>query len=175
MTIYDAIDGLIVNLLANRAAINANAHLAASGYQVLDAAGIAAGDTSPYRYIKVGDREALPDGLTLCYVPATESKLRFLGGDICEYEYTVQVIAYLQGAKDPAKAEQARRGIAEALRLHVNAVSRRNIATAAGTVYNSRMGAARFGEMWKMGGDKYARLVPAAMLTWTGLVYVVET
>jgi hypothetical protein len=177
MTIYDALEALAAMVVAAKNTINANVHLIASGVLVSDAAEVNTSLSDPYRWLKIGDRDVVEDGLTICFIPIQDPPgMRMTGGRVDRNLYG-QIAAYVQGGsgsrpmKDPLKREQAKRGVVEEFRKLFNGIPDRTLdCGAAGLVYNSYLGAARYGTLMKNGVE-----VNLVAIDWTGTISVDET
>ncbi len=174
MNAGDAVDALIGILVANQ--VDVNTKLANSGYQVRLDAGAAGRDSSPYRYIKRGDRVKLPDGLTLCFVAGASRQLQYLAPDTAEREATLQIVAYLVNEHDPHAREAARHRVADALRSLYNRTGHRTIETAAGTFSGCEAGEEQFRYFERLNETgKMGQVAAGVVITWRGLYYVQET
>lgn len=173
MNATHAADALLALLVTNVADVNTA--LAGTGYTVSTDAGTATGDTSPYRYIKRGDRVKLPDGLTVCFVAGESRKINYFGPNVSEKEVTVQIVAYLMDEHDPHAREGARGAVADALRSLYNRTGNRTVTTDDGSFYDCEVTGEQFRYFERMNEAKMGQIAAGVLLSWRGLTYVQET
>lgn len=175
MTAYDAAGALVTLLVNNVSLINTS--LSQTTYNLSTAAGIAGADTSAYRYIKVGDRDILPDNaLTICVVPVSMDPT---GEETCNgiiYEAKCTIMAYFTGTADPAGRELARAAVGDAVRSLLNSIPQRIVTPlgSSNSFHDCRVNAMQFGYSARMGEAKMGQVAAGVRLEWRGLYYITE-
>lgn len=182
MTGYDVAQAILDIIAANAVTLNANADLAASGYALSLEPDPLEGSTDPFRFLKLEDREAMPDGLNIFVTPDEERDSKRFSGWLVHKEITVYISCYLAGATaanrvggvDMEKVKRAKRGLIEGLTGLLNRTGfQTKIDAAQGGIYGGRIvGRLPGDQIFKpsMGGP-----VRGIVLTWKGIYVVQET
>jgi hypothetical protein len=176
MTTETVSQALMDALLANIATVNASAQLAATGYAISEAAAPpSAGDSSPYTWIKLDDRGRLEKtpGITVCFIPQDSTNAPAMAPYIARRDFSVSIVAYIQGEADPQKRILVASGVTEALVALYNSATLRTVALADGAVHQCRVGRdSRQG--FAAGETKMGQALHVCILEWTGWTYVDE-
>lgn len=172
MTADHAAQAIIDLIVANLLTLNANTDLLASGYAFsTQAMPETTDDTSPYKYLKVGDRRSIAEGLTVCAIPRGDELTERLTQDLAERKARVTIACYFRGCKDPAVATEARRGAVDAL-YALLCLNRTITLSPVGIFYGCTVGDRLYGSDMKV--DMQGELIPVAILEWSGMFYTVE-
>lgn len=181
MTADHLAEAMLGILLVEINAVNTNADLTAAGLSIKSDAlvqkpappGSPPGDTSPYEYLKVGDRGTVPPGLTVCFVPENDRSKPAAAPRIARTDFTVNITAYIRGVIDPEKVRLAKRGVAEALTAVFNNADYRTITVNGQTAKQCRVGERSY---WSFGAGetKMGETLHAVVLEWTAWAYLAE-
>lgn len=128
MTGWDAAEAVLSHIADNADIINANPHLAAAGFALSLEAEDADGSTDEYKFLKLDEREIMPNGLNIFVTFGGDTVERRYTGKLTHKRVTIYVLAYFAGATtedgiglvDPAKMVSAKRGISEAMAKVLN-------------------------------------------------------
>lgn len=178
---YDVAQTLLDIIAANVATLNANEDLDASGFALSLAPEDLDGSTDLFRFLKVEDREIMPDGLNVFVTPDEERDYKRFSGWMTQKEITVYISCYLAGPTangaggvDMEKVKRAKKGLLEGM---VSLLNRRDFQTKmdtpAGGVYGGRV-------VGRLPGDQIFKpsmggVVRGIVLTWKGIYAVTET
>lgn len=181
MTGWDVAQAVMDAIANNAADINRNTHLAATNWRVRPDFEEPADGSDPYKYIKLDDRMAFPDGLNIAVTFGQDRVTREFSGWMQHREATVYIVCYFVGATapdgvgvvDPGMLVNAKRGIVEGL---TSILTRRSLRlsspTDAGTVWNGRITETAYTMAPK---PSMGIFIPMLQLTFTGIYATVTT
>lgn len=175
MTGWDVAQAILDLIAANAGTLNANPRLAATHWSVRTDPEDAEGSADPFKYLKLDDRDAFPDGLNITVTFGTDRTVREFSGWMAHKEATCYIVCYFAGATaadgvgvvDPSLLVAAKRGIAEGLTSLLGRRELRvSLPTGAGTVWNGRITETAYTMAPK---PSMGVFVPMLQLTYTGL------
>jgi hypothetical protein len=181
MTGWDVAQAVLDLIAANAGALNANAHLAATNYRVSTEAEDADGSTDAFKFLKLDDRDNMPDGLNIFATFGQDRDERRFSQFLVHKACTVYVMAYFAGATtadgvgiaDPAQLVKAKRGVTEGLVSLLNRSDLQcGLPSGAGTIWNGRVTDALYALAPK---PSMGVFVPGIQLTYECIYAVQET
>lgn len=181
MTSYDVAKAVLQVIADHAVALSQNADILAGGWRVDTQPEDLDGSTDDYKFLKVDDRDAMPDGLNVFVTPGRDRDIRVFSGFLVHKEATLYIGVYLAGATapdgvgvvDPHKVLRGKRGVMEAFTSLLNRTGFQiALDTEGSTFYGGRITETDSGMMPKPSMNAF---VPGVQFTYTGTYAVQET
>jgi hypothetical protein len=167
----EAAEVLLELIAANVATINTHPKLVSTGYQVNAALATAQhksqkSDDSKYLWLKLGDRERIGTGLTLCFCPLDAKEDESATGPLVDVALRVDIVCYIKGEQNPQKLFDALHGVKQSISSFLNAPERIVITLPGGIpAYMCRV--FRRQDVYAV-KDAIGEKIPAVLLSWRG-------